>query len=88
MAVAVDMYGCFYQFAASATFAIKVLSPVYAPARVILLGTAIPQYVVPLCGVDVLVVLGTFNSSSLMVVDDSVTENALPYDLDVVENFC
>ena len=88
MAVAVDMYGCFYQFMASATLAMKVLSPVYEPARVILLGTAIPQYVVPLCGVEVLVVLGTFNSNSLMVLEDRVTESTLPYDRDVVENFC
>ena len=51
-------------------------------------GTAIPQYVIPLFGVDVLVVLFTSSSTSWLVVEESAIAPGLVYASDEEENLC
>jgi hypothetical protein len=65
-----------------------VLSPVYDPAIVTAVGTAIPQYVSPEAGVEVLVVLlmsSSTSAGSAIVVVGRLTANGLAYASEVDE---
>ena len=57
-------YASYSQSSASAVTPENVFNPVYAPAIVMADGTAIPQYVRPVAGVEVLVLLSTSSSTS------------------------
>ena len=65
----------FYQAPGADTAPVKVFWPVYAPAREIEPGTLIPQYVLPVVGVDVLVGFGIWIKS---VPGELVGANATP----------
>ena len=73
-----------YQLVDDDTTPPKVLSPVYAPARVIVPGTKIPQYVILDEKVEVAVVFGIWIWSVVGVVDDRASPD--PYASDDVPN--